>query len=105
MFISNKQISSAIKFLQDNYSVIEEYSIKSQATADPTRVKILLLLYRYKKLCPSDIAKILDVTPSAVSHQMRVLEATKLVKKVKLGKIITYSLIQPNLFEELLAKE
>lgn len=93
MLLSSDEIVGAQKFLLGRLSYIEEYSLKSKATTDPTRVKILLLLGKYKKLCPSDIARILRVTPSAISHQMRILENVGLVKKVRMGKMICYSLI------------
>lgn len=58
---------------------------------DSTRIKILYALLE-SELCVCDIAKLMDVTQSAVSHQLRVLKASKLVKFRREGKVIYYSL-------------
>lgn len=59
--------------------------------ADSTRVKILYALFE-SELCVCDIAKILNLTQSAVSHQLRILKGGKLVKYRREGKVIFYSL-------------
>ena len=58
---------------------------------DSTRVKILYALLE-SELCVCDIARLLNVSQSAVSHQLRVLKASKLVKFRREGKTIYYSL-------------
>lgn len=58
---------------------------------DSTRVKILYALLE-GELCVCDIAKLMEVTQSAVSHQLRVLKASKLVKFRREGKTVYYSL-------------
>ena len=59
---------------------------------DSTRVKILYALLEAEELCVCDIASLMDVTQSAVSHQLRVLKSSKLVKFRKQGKTVYYSL-------------
>ena len=59
---------------------------------DNTRVKILYALLEAEELCVCDIASLMDVTQSAVSHQLRVLKSSKLVKFRKEGKTVYYSL-------------
>ena len=59
---------------------------------DSTRVKILYALLEAEELCVCDIASLMDVTQSAVSHQLRVLKSSKLVKFRKEGKAVFYSL-------------
>ena len=59
---------------------------------DSTRVKILYALLEAEELCVCDIASLMDVTQSAVSHQLRVLKSSKLVKLRKEGKTVYYSL-------------
>ena len=59
---------------------------------DSTRVKILYALLEAEELCVCDIASLMDVTQSAVSHQLRVLKSSKLVKFRKEGKTVFYSL-------------
>ena len=58
---------------------------------DSTRIKMLYLLLN-GELCVSDIAERLDMTQSAVSHQLRVLRQNNLVKYKKDGKTVYYSL-------------
>ncbi len=58
---------------------------------DPTRAKILQCL-QIRDLCVGEIADILEMSISAVSHQLRVLRAAKLVKGTKEGKEVKYSL-------------
>ena len=58
---------------------------------DSTRIKILYALLE-SELCVCDIAKLMEVSQSAVSHQLRVLKASKLVKFRREGKTVYYSL-------------
>ena len=58
---------------------------------DSTRIKILYALLR-SELCVCDIAKLLEVSQSAVSHQLRVLKDTKLVRFRRDGKTVYYAL-------------
>ena len=58
---------------------------------DSTRVKILYALLE-SELCVCDIAKLMEVSQSAVSHQLRVLKGSKLVKFRREGKTVFYSL-------------
>ena len=62
-----------------------------KALGDPTRVKILSCL-QTSDMNVGDIADKLGMTTSAVSHQLRVLRAIKLVKGTKEGKEVRYSL-------------
>lgn len=62
-----------------------------KALGDPTRLKIIYLLSRHH-LCVYDIADILDMSQSAISHQLRVLRGLRLVKFRKEGKHAIYSL-------------
>ena len=58
---------------------------------DTTRVKILYALFE-SEMCVCDIATLLNMTQSAISHQLRVLKIAKLVKNRKDGKAVYYSL-------------
>lgn len=59
--------------------------------ADSTRIKILYALYE-SELCVGAITQLLGMTQSAVSHQLRALKQSKLVKYRREGKTIYYSL-------------
>lgn len=59
--------------------------------ADSTRIKILYVLSQ-DQMCVCDIAQLLSVTQSAVSHQLRTLKQMQLVKARREGKTVFYSL-------------
>jgi len=59
--------------------------------ADNTRVRILWALSR-EEMCVCDLAVLLGMTKSAISHQLKSLRLTNLVKYTKQGKIVYYSL-------------
>jgi len=58
---------------------------------DSTRIKILYALYE-KELCVCDLAEVLGMTQSAISHQLRILKDAKLVRFRREGKSIWYAL-------------
>lgn len=58
---------------------------------DSTRMKILCALFE-AEMCVCDIAELLNMSQSAISHQLRVLKQAKLVKNRRDGKTIYYSL-------------
>ena len=58
---------------------------------DTTRIRILYALFE-SELCVGDIAQLLNVSQSAVSHQLKILKDAKLVKFRRDGKIIFYAL-------------
>lgn len=59
---------------------------------DSTRLKILTVLMDREELSVSDLAETLGMTQSAISHQLRTLKQSKLVKARRDGKSILYSL-------------
>jgi DNA-binding transcriptional ArsR family regulator len=67
-----------------------------EALADPTRARILYALSR-RRLCVRDLAVLVGVSESAVSHQLRFLRTRRLVKGQREGTIIHYSLINHHL--------
>lgn len=58
---------------------------------DPTRIRIIFVLTQ-SEMCVCDIANLLGMTQSAISHQLRVLKQARLVKARRNGKTIFYSL-------------
>ncbi|MCI5688407.1 MAG: metalloregulator ArsR/SmtB family transcription factor [Emergencia sp.] len=69
------------------YSLAELFKI----FGDPTRIRILYALSE-RELCVQDIADVLSMTQSAISHQLRILKHSALVKFRREGKTIYYSL-------------
>ena len=58
---------------------------------DSTRIRILFVLFE-AEVCVCDLAKVLNMTQSAISHQLRILKANKLVNSRREGKSVFYSL-------------
>ena len=58
---------------------------------DSTRIKILYVLFE-SEMCVCDIAQLLGMTQSAISHQLRSLKQSRLVKARREGKTVFYSL-------------
>jgi ArsR family transcriptional regulator, lead/cadmium/zinc/bismuth-responsive transcriptional repressor len=66
--------------------------------SEPTRVKILYALSQ-KEICVCDLAALLGMTASAVSHQLRLLRERNLVKFRKEGKMAYYSLADEHVIQ------
>jgi DNA-binding transcriptional ArsR family regulator len=58
---------------------------------DSTRIRILYVLFQ-SEMCVCDLAQVLNMTQSAISHQLRVLKQMKLVTNRREGKTVFYSL-------------
>lgn len=69
------------------YDLVELFKV----FGDSTRIKILWALAE-SEMCVCDIAYLLNMTQSAISHQLRVLKQAELVKNRREGKIVFYSL-------------
>ncbi len=69
------------------YHIAEFFKV----VGDQTRIKILYALFE-SSMCVCDIAVLLDMSQSAISHQLRVLKQAGLVKYKKEGRIVFYSL-------------
>ena len=64
---------------------------------DSTRIKILYVLFE-NEMCVYDIANILNMTQSAISHQLRILKQNRLVRFRKEGKTVLYTLADEHVF-------
>lgn len=69
------------------YDVAELFKV----FGDSTRVRIICALFE-REMCVCDIAEVLNMTQSAISHQLRVLKQARLVKYRREGKTVYYSL-------------
>ncbi len=70
---------------------LEDISELFKIFGDSTRIKILYVLHE-GELCVCDIATVLQMTQSAISHQLRILRQTRLVRTRREGKSVYYSL-------------
>ena len=64
---------------------------------DSTRIKILYVLSQ-SEMCVCDIAQLLNMTQSAISHQLRILKQSQLVKSRRDGKSVFYSLADDHVY-------
>ena len=88
--VHEKTVAQVLHDLPDDetlYDLAELFKI----FGDSTRIKILYALFE-AELCVCDIAQLLNLSQSAVSHQLRVLKASRLVKPRRDGKTVFYSL-------------
>ena len=81
------QQEELLYFLADLFKVL----------GDATRIRILCVLYS-GELCVNDIAEKLGMTTSAISHQLRTLKQSRLVKFRREGKTIFYALDDDHIF-------
>ena len=82
-----RQVNEKIPDLDSLYDLAELFKI----FGDSTRIRILFVLFE-AEVCVCDIAEALNMTQSAVSHQLSILKRNKLVKSRREGKSIFYSL-------------
>lgn len=81
--------NSCLNKLSDE--IVNETADLFKIFGDTTRLRILLVL-QGQELCVLDIAQELDMTQSAISHQLRILKQSRLVKSRREGKSVYYSL-------------
>ncbi len=97
LFVDEKKVKAVRKKLLANghlYELTETFKL----LGDPTRLKIILALNQ-TEMCGCDLAALLGVTRSAISHQLRLLKNLRLVKFRREGKIAYYSLDDSHISE------
>ena len=82
-----EQVKKAMPEEESLYDVAELFKV----FGDSTRIRIICALFDHE-MCVYDLAACLDMTQSAISHQLRILKANKLVKNRRDGKMMYYSL-------------
>ena len=75
------------------YDLAELYKV----FGDSTRIKILYVLFE-SEMCVCDIAQLLNMSLSAISHQLRILKQSQLVKSRRDGKSVFYSLADDHVY-------
>jgi ArsR family transcriptional regulator, lead/cadmium/zinc/bismuth-responsive transcriptional repressor len=98
-FVHRSHVIRAARAIHDDATLMGLSDI-FKMLGDVTRLKICLALSR-QELCVSDIARLLDLTESAVSHQLRIMKALRLVTYRKEGKM-TYYMLDDEHIEELI---
>ena len=87
----NPEIVKKITPTMPESEVLYNLSDFFKVMGDGTRIRLLWALEE-NDLCVNDLAVLLDMTKSAVSHQLKILKTAKLVKAQKTGKNVYYSL-------------
>lgn len=93
MYIQTKDIQKIRKELNDRKAILrcaEEFNM----VGDPTRLKICYLLCRHKELSVGEIAKIIGISISAVSHTLRKLKEANIVEDRRDFRHVYYQLKQ-----------
>lgn len=89
-FVDEERVAGARKVMPEE-AVITDLADIFKALADPTRVRILTALSNCE-LCVCDLSALTGVSPSAVSHQLRLLRTARLVRFRRAGKMAYYRL-------------
>lgn len=87
----HKEIVNKVNEVIPDEEVLYDVAELFKVFGDSTRVRIIFVLFE-SEMCVCDIAEILNMTQSAISHQLRVLRHARLVKYRREGKTVYYSL-------------
>ena len=101
MLLLDKRTQNLIENYVPQGDILEGFVCFFSVFADYTRVKILSAL-AISELCVTDLSRILDINQTTVSHQLRFLKSAGIVKCVRQGKIIFYSLTDDSINDVLL---
>jgi DNA-binding transcriptional ArsR family regulator len=89
--VIHEEIVEKVKLLMPAEENLNELAALFKVFGDTTRIKILWALSE-SEMCVCDLAFLLNMTQSAISHQLRFLKQSRLVKNRKEGKVVFYSL-------------
>jgi len=87
----NQERVDRVRRLMPDGDRLEETAGIFKVLGDVTRMKLLCALLE-EELCVCDLAEFVEASPSAVSHQLRLLRAARLVRPRREGKMIYYRL-------------
>lgn len=89
--IIHEEVVNKVKENMPKEETLYDLADLFKVLGDSTRVKVLCALFQ-AEMCVCDIAALLGMTQSAISHQLRVLKQGRIVKNRKDGKVVYYSL-------------
>ncbi|HHT88080.1 MAG TPA: winged helix-turn-helix transcriptional regulator [Clostridiales bacterium] len=89
--VIHEEVVNKVKARMPEEEILYELAEVFKVFGDSTRIRILWALDE-AEMCVCDIAYLLNMTQSAISHQLRVLKQAKLVRNRKEGKVVYYSL-------------
>ncbi|MGE5632658.1 MAG: ArsR/SmtB family transcription factor [Caulobacteraceae bacterium] len=89
--VIHEEVVGKVKEIMPEEETLYDLAELFKVFGDSTRIKILCALFE-SEMCVCDIAALLNMNQSAISHQLRVLKQARLVKYRKEGKVVYYSL-------------
>lgn len=89
--VIHEDVVNSVRAKMPEEETLYELADLFKVFGDSTRIRILWAL-EAAEMCVCDIAFLLNMTQSAISHQLRVLKQAKLVRNRKEGKVVYYSL-------------
>lgn len=89
--VIHKEVIEVVKEALPKEETLYDLAELFKVFGDSTRIKIICALFE-SEMCVCDLSNLLNMTQSAISHQLRVLKNARLVKFRREGKIIYYSL-------------
>lgn len=101
MLLLDKRTQSLIEDYVPQGDILEGVVCFFSVFADYTRIKILSAL-AISELCVTDLSRILDINQTTVSHQLRFLKSAGIVKSIRQGKIVFYSLVDDSINDVIL---
>ena len=90
LLIDERKVRKVLDSIEEE-ATIQHLGDFFKVIGDTTRLKIILALIR-EELCVCDLATIIGISSSAVSHQLRLLRGARIVRFRREGKIVYYSL-------------
>lgn len=88
---AHEDIVKTVQDMMPDEEILYDLAELYKVFGDTTRIKILYVLFE-AEMCVCDIAQLLNMSQSAISHQLRVLKQSQLVKYRRDGKTVFYSL-------------
>ena len=89
--VVHEDVVEKVKKMMPHDETLYDIAELFKVFGDTTRIKIICALFE-SEMCVCDLAVVLGMTQSAISHQLRVLKNARLVKYRKEGKVVYYSL-------------
>ena len=89
--IIHEDVVERVRRQMPDETPVYEVSELFKVFGDSTRSRIICAL-RLEEMCVCDLAALLNMTQSAISHQLRILRSSRLVKSRKQGRMVYYSL-------------
>ncbi len=101
MLLLDKRTQSLIEDYVPQGEILEGVVCFFSVFADYTRVRILSAL-AISELCVTDISRILDINQTTVSHQLRFLRSAGMVRCIRQGRVVFYSLTKDTITDIIL---